>query len=233
MESLLAWAPKASGFWGILIGAGRELLLLDHAPCIRPTWTTSPTTPVVEADPYAYPQPHTAPHQPCTRPPVGGASTRQSHTHTAAYHPPIYFTPSHCKHPCPVVLTPVVLNKKKAPQRQTRAKVHIYSMHTCQTAYFLALSAPQLQTQNLHSHHSKWSALHSRWHCSWRPLVQAGLQCPQWHDSIAPAGSSLQRLRWRMYCTLTGALLDASTLSQSALTGARFPQCSLASVPAP
>ena len=112
MESLLAWAPKASGFGGILIGAGRELLLLDHAPCIRPTWTTSPTTPVVGADPYAYPQPHTAPHQPCTRPPVGGASTRQSHTHTAAYHPPIYFTPSHCKHPCPVVLTPVVLNKK-------------------------------------------------------------------------------------------------------------------------
>ena len=112
VESLLAWAPKASGFWGILIGAGRELLLLDHAPYIRPTWTTSPTTPVVEADPDAYPQPHTAPHQPCTRPPVGGASTRQSHTHSAAYHPPIYFTPSHCKHLCPVVLTPVVLNKK-------------------------------------------------------------------------------------------------------------------------
>ena len=201
-------------------------------------------------------------------------------------------------------------------------------MHTCQTEYFLALSAPQLQNQNLHSHHSKWSALHSGWHCSWRPLVQAGLQCPQWHDSIAPAGTSLQRLRWRapqrlrwrtlqrlagallsafagallsafagalvsalagallsafagalvsalagallsafagallsallarssapssahssapcwrtcqrprwrMYCTLTGALLEASTLSQSALTGARFPQCSLASVPAP
>ena len=86
--------------------------MLDHARCMRPTWTTSAGTPVIEADPYAYPQPHTARHQACTHPPVGGASNRQSQTHTAAYHPPIYFTPSKCKHLCPVVLTPVVLNKK-------------------------------------------------------------------------------------------------------------------------
>ena len=112
MESLLDWASNAAGFWGILIGVSRELLLLDNIPCIRPTWTTSPTTPVVEADPYAYPQPHKEPHPPCTCPPVYGASTRQSQTHAAAYHPPIHFTPSHFQHLSPVVLTPVVLNKK-------------------------------------------------------------------------------------------------------------------------
>ena len=47
VESLLARAPEASGFRRILIGARRELLLLDHTPCIHPTWTTSHTTPVV------------------------------------------------------------------------------------------------------------------------------------------------------------------------------------------
>ena len=141
MESLLAWAPKASGFWGILIGARRELLLLDNTPCIHPTWTVSPTTPVVEADPYAYPQPHTAPHQPCTCPPVGEASTRQSHTHTAVYHPPSSLTPRRSWHLCPDVLVPLLYNGRGSTKTNQGKGAFILDVYIAKTNVTEAVSA--------------------------------------------------------------------------------------------